>query len=163
MEYNLYSGSLPSHFDVMYATAGMSERYENINSAVINEVVKQYITSLKIATDVAFEALAAENNPKKRAAITRRIARLKVGNLRPRKLWGSHAAQLWVPITAWGVKRTKAGVKYNGKLFRLFNRDYLEQKVAVDGQQELRNEAYTSVMCSACGALTGPAGVSRLA
>jgi putative transposase len=95
-----------SGFDLCNLSAGASEYFQHIGADTIQKVCTEYATKRRTA---------------KRVRLRWRVSR------------GSRQSLGWVPFKAGSVKRRGVGLRFCGKLFRVFDREYLGEHRFRDG------------------------------
>jgi putative transposase len=95
-----------SGFDLCNLSAGASEYFQHIGADTIQKVCTGYATKRRTAKSV---------------------------RLRWRVSRGSRQSLGWVPFKAGSVKRRGVGLRFCGKLFRVFDREYLGEHRFRDG------------------------------
>jgi len=93
-------------FDLCNRTSGWTNHYENIGADTINVVCLEYALKRKAA---------------KKIVLNKRFSK------GPRRALG------WVPFRAASLKRNGSSLRFAGKMFRVFNREYLGEHKFRDG------------------------------
>ena len=95
-----------SGFDLCNLSSGSSEFYAHINADAIQRICTEYAT--------------------KRKSAKRRKLRWRISH-------GSHKSLGWIPFKAANLKRKGNALRFAGKHFRVFDREYLGEKKWRDG------------------------------
>jgi putative transposase len=115
-----------SAFDLCKLSAGSCEYFERLGADSIQSICCEYAGKLKAARRTALEHLRSKRlDGTERATLRKGIARLMRGKLRWRASRGAKRALGWVPFKGVTIKRTRTGVRFCGKNFRIFERERL--------------------------------------